>query len=132
MYQTVPPEWLTDMFGYSAMEIDTFEAMYQSVNRTPMEVSSAIFGFIGIPEPPVIGLQVYPNPVKSGQTLQLNWPDVDRGTLLWVDSKGSVLAQIPWDSFTSSIPVPNEPGMYLLMGKSAQGNLIQKKVHVIE
>lgn len=132
MYQTVPPEWLTDMFGYSAMEIDTFEAMYQSVNRTPMEVSSAIFGFIGIPEPPVIGLQVYPNPVKSGQTLQLKWPDVDRGTLLWVDSKGSVLAQIPWDSFTSSIPVPNEPGMYLLMGKSAQGNLIQKKVHVIE
>jgi len=57
---------------------------------------------------------------------------VERGTLHWVDSKGSVLAQIPWDSFTSSIPVPNEPGMYVLLGKSAQGTLIQQKVHVIE
>lgn len=39
-YQSVPPEWLQEMFSYSSQPIDDFKAMYNAADKTPVLVAS--------------------------------------------------------------------------------------------
>lgn len=132
MYQTVPPEWLEDLFLFSSAEIDTFQAMYSSMDRKPLEVASAVFGFIGIPERTPVENRVYPNPVRTTGVVHVSWPGVSSGTLRWVDDRGRVCASLPWKgNHRQDYPVPASAGSYFLIGTSESGQIFQERVVVL-
>jgi hypothetical protein len=39
-YQSVPPKWVSEMFAYSSAEIDSFQAMFNNADQTPLLMAS--------------------------------------------------------------------------------------------
>lgn len=67
-YQSVPPRFLQDMFTYTSPAIDLFQGMFQTADNTPVLVRSATQTdmTVGIDNLRELGVQVFPNPVRSG------------------------------------------------------------------
>jgi hypothetical protein len=69
-YAAVPPSWLTEMFSFTAFEIDRFKAMYESADKQPKLVACDTISDIVIPNSiKQVNddlLQIYPNPVQNG------------------------------------------------------------------
>lgn len=94
-YQTANDKWLSEMFSYSSSRIDTFKAMYENADRTPIVVDEAsllsvVEGIQDIADG--ADVKIYPNPatdylsISSKNTiLQINWYD-SHGRLVHSDN----------------------------------------------
>lgn len=72
-YQSLPPRWVTEMFGVSTPAINQFEAMYNTADKTPVEVASGQLLFVLTPNDQSINesnlgdaLIIGPNPSLAG------------------------------------------------------------------
>lgn len=68
-YQSVPPRWLEEMFSWDDPEINSFKAMYEAADHTPVLVNETLLGSTtGVDNrSPANRLSVYPNPTFTGE-----------------------------------------------------------------
>lgn len=73
-YQSVPPRWLTEMFGHNTVPINRFKSMYQAADKNPVLVGASQLLFILTPSGASIqeqtdwgkALLIGPNPTLDG------------------------------------------------------------------
>ena len=123
-YLAVPAQWVQSMFEFASEspEIATFQSMFNSTDRTPIEVASAsVLGISGF-DPEATHWRVAPNPVLSGQRIRLipseNLSQAPGIIELW-EVRGRKLREISWEEALAGMSVEELPaGLYVLRVQS--------------
>jgi hypothetical protein len=91
-YQTTNDKWLSEMFSHSSSRIDTFKAMYENSDRTPILVDEASLTSISEGIESLIANQeitIFPNPASDYLTISSSQPIVQ---VNWYDSNGKLVS----------------------------------------
>ena len=128
-YQSAPPRYMEDMFGYSSPEIDLFKGMYQAADNTPVLVKSTTQTdmTVGIDNLRELGVHVFPNPTRDGM---LNITGIDgRITSIDVyDAGGRRVAQrVPDGDRRWSTRLPGK-GTYIVVIRTAERSFVERVV----
>lgn len=115
-YQAVPKKWVEEMFATSTPQIETFEAMFNTADHTPVLVASdsvAMSVSTGIANASSsINLQLYPNP--SNGTVWLKGQQLGAIQQIDVYGVGGKLAA-SFDSYpVNGFQLPEKAGVYLV------------------
>ena len=128
-YQSAPPRYMQDMFGYTSPEIDLFKGMYQAADNTPVLVSTVTQTdmTVGVDDLRELGVHVFPNPTRDGL---LNITGIDgRITSIDVyDAGGRRVAQRVSDADRSwSTRLPGK-GTYIVVIRTAERSFVERVV----
>lgn len=130
-YQTIPPEWLTELSSLSTADIDTFLSMYNQVDNTPILVAENMYGTVGVEDKEELDFAVYPNPVRASNEVNIKWDKPFVGWMYWTNDKGSVLYKVHIDDLSESrIPTPSYAGKYYLTAQSESGTVFSTPIVV--
>ncbi len=128
-YQSLPPKWMVEMFDESTPEIETFRAMFNSADRSPVVVGSAQLGGVyvdGVTAARNAWLQqavrVFPNPAPDGLCF-LQAEGVDVLAVNIFDLKGRVVQRLPAGSTRLQLP---RPGVFLVEVHTHKGRVVKK------
>lgn len=111
-YQSVPPNWTTEMFTYDTPEINAFQQMFEGADKSPVLMKSAAFDvdeFVGINE--FAKQTVKWTWLSVQQQLQLNTQHA--GQLFIYDYNGKVLVQRSVPKGKHSIVLDLAPSSYI-------------------
>ena len=132
LYQSVPPEWVDELFEDEHPLINQFEEMYNTVGPAPVPIT--VFNIDSIPVGTVktedhlaSNIEIYPNPLISGS--KLNWVGTSSGDVFLIeirDLDGQLLMKKRNPENDLKIELP--PGVYLVIMDSTQGKRIKKLI----
>jgi len=128
-YQTVSNKWLEEMFSFESAEINTFKALYNAADKSPVLLASRSLTsvYTAMDENPSL-LSVFPNPthreimlesqtdVYSVEVFQLNGKLINRYDLKNNPTK------------TVKISVADKSGLYFLVVNTEESRQIKKVV----
>lgn len=116
-YQSMPPAWNAEMFGFHSARIDTFRSMLEESDGTPELVAadSAALGPLGVPRRSIERIIALPNPTTNGM-VELRHGAEDRVELVAAfDARGRM---VPMTAERRQggwlIGLPDRPGIYLI------------------
>lgn len=116
MYQTVPPKYLTEMFGFlENARIAAFKSMYDTEGAFPVQVGSQSLTttIIGVAEQPIPWFLLYPNPTSDGWvTLSANGESMKELSIYTMN--GQFVERVTVSSPISRIQLPDQSGVYLI------------------
>jgi len=129
-YESAPRRWLLELFDQNALEINSFKAMYEASDRTPVQIQRATMTSdfpVSTIEPALAGqVKIYPNPSSHGQfTIDLP-SDLNLLQVELFDLTGKKLTSFQ----TSSYIWPNK-GIHLLRIHTDQG-IVNKKLIILD
>ena len=117
LYQSVTPEFVSDIFDASGTRIDAFETMFFDADNTPVTVAEAEINqfVVAVHEPQRSApLPVYPNPTHNGW-VYLPATDVSVGITGVFDASGRrVHPHIDRTGNALRVRLPDSPGLYFL------------------
>jgi hypothetical protein len=131
-YQSLPPRWMVPLFAWSSPMIDTFKAMYDAAEQSPVLVSEALLN--NVPVSPVStsipdyasDIHVFPSLSSDG------WVNIDipsgvviHAVKVW-DAKGRVVINQPLDR----ILLPAAKGGYWIAVRTNKGRKTVKVVRI--
>lgn len=128
-YESVPFRFLQDMFSHSSAEIDLFENMYNTADKTPVLVAEKYLngGFLLVDESSVLQLQLYPNPSADG-LFHFRSENYPIQSIEVYDLSGRKIAtHIPHEK-TGVFTISAASGTYIVKIKTAQGLIMRKVV----
>jgi len=128
-FQSVPPEWLEDMFAFSSAEIDTFQTYFDESDKEPFLIGEQFITstVIGIEENLEFEVfEAYPNPTSDGRII-VNGLNQGIESILIYDAKGNLHYQsIGQRRNQLFLQLPNAKGVYLLEIKGTKSREIKK------
>lgn len=132
-YQTVPPDWLSEMQNFTSAEIDTFLNMYAQADNTPFLVGEdsvmnipVTTGLATIKEEVI---SVSPNPTYDGMvTLR------SKGVITQLDiytASGALVQSLPnIQSKNYQLRLPESKGMYYVVIRQGNQKQLQKIIRL--
>jgi len=131
-YQTLPPEWLQEMFAYNSAAIDSFKLMFQGANKLPELVDAdSVLNIVLAQFHPELNynLVIAPDPTADGNTQLLFERQTEISLIRILDLNGKEIRVIRPTEKLSSLPIslPEEKGTYIL-DIYTEGKRITKKV----
>lgn len=135
LYQTLPPDFLTEMFSLSTAPIDTFKMMYQSSTNNPIYVhGDSILNLnlnVGLTQTEINDILLYPNPVSNGLVYIKTNNDVIKSIEV-VDLSGRLVetSVISPTSSYSIISLPQKSGTYIVRITTDRGTWLKKVVNL--
>ena len=130
-YQTIPPEWLSELSAFSTADIDTFLSMYDQVNNTPILVAENVLSSLDLSENVSSRTSVYPNPARASDEVAISFHEPFTGDLIWTSLSGSVLHREKVVHRTLvKLKTPHEAGTYILTFRSKSGMVFSKRIVV--
>jgi hypothetical protein len=131
-YQTLPPEWLQEMFAYNSAAIDSFKLMFQGANKLPELVDAdSVLNIVLAQFHPELNynLVIAPDPTADGNTQLLFEKQTEISLIRILDLNGKEIRVIRPTEKLSSLPIslPEEKGTYIL-DIYTEGKRITKKV----
>ncbi len=136
-YQSVPPEWLSEMFTLNSTEIDLFRGMYNTADKTPVLIALDTLQNVSIPDGIFTKrisneITVSPNPSSNGKVMisgkglqNIEWIEV-----LDVQSNLLFSQRITRNSEYISLQLPNTSGLYFLRFRGANESALKKVVRL--
>lgn len=131
-YQSVPKKWVQEMFATSTPQIETFEAMFNTADHTPVLVGSdsvMAFGTTEIEETSALmDVQLYPNP--SNGHIWLRGTDLSSVEQIDVFAvNGKRLASYSNYSI-SGIELPMTDGVYFFRIRTEMGTKLLRAIKI--
>jgi len=131
-YVSVPPSWLSEMFTFSAFEIDRFKTMYNAADKTPKLVAVDTISNLVIPNSIVRiaenSLQIFPNPSLDGK-IEIMSKDLDIQSLDVFDINGKIIQHFDSGAFNMdkvNMQIGNSNGTYFLRFRIGGAQLVKK------
>ncbi|MDX1912161.1 MAG: T9SS type A sorting domain-containing protein [Saprospiraceae bacterium] len=132
-YQSLPPKWMAPLFEYSSPEIDSFKAMFDAADRSPVLVAAQQLDSVYVSSVATKNLsiqgrvQVFPSLSTDGKV----WVKAEgnvavRRIQIW-DAAGRLLFEQPRPG-GEPVSLPNERGMYFVVVETSKGKTVQKVV----
>lgn len=115
MYQSTPPRWMEEMFGFDLPRINHFKEMFQSEGPDPIEVAVAqtTSNVVGVERYSSSRLTLGPIPSKNG-TVQVNaGRDIIESIAIY-NSAGQLIERRRINLTRTSIELPKASGAYFL------------------
>ena len=129
-YQSLPPNWMKEIFEDSTEQIDTFRNMYNAADQSPVLVASAGLEDVlvhfdtptSINDPHVFDFRIFPNPSSDGIVhFEFN-KEISIESISVLDVSGKLARQVIGTQKTGfAIKLPPRPGIYLLQIKTRDG-----------
>ncbi|MCB0763462.1 MAG: T9SS type A sorting domain-containing protein [Flavobacteriales bacterium] len=129
-YQSAPPRWMEEMFAESTPEIDTFRAMYDAADGSPVLVkeNEVLDVSTAVDDLHELGLRVFPNPVRDG-LLRVEGLSEKVRSLEVFDLKGASIAQVaPVGIRSWQLRLPQGTGTYLLIVRTTDRSFVERIV----
>jgi hypothetical protein len=133
-YTAVPPSWLTEMFTFSAPEIDRWKNMYNNADKTAQLVAADTLLNLSIPnaisEIFESSVQIYPNPSADGR-LTIEHMPLECTEIKVFDVKGNLIKLISCRGNNTSpfqMEVTHQPGIYFIQLNGGIQQLTKKIV----
>lgn len=133
-YTAVPPSWLTEMFTFSAPEIDRWKNMYNTADKTAQLVAADSLLNLSIPnainEIFESSVQLYPNPSIDGHFTVDNIPK-ECTEIKVFDINGNVIRLISCKGINADrfqIDLNSQPGIYFIQFNCGIKQLTKKVV----
>lgn len=134
-YQAVPPRWVSEMFDVNTPEINTFESMYNSADKSPVLVASTQMLFVLTPNMSVnetnLGqaLVIGPNPTVDGMVHIISQTGLTIRSIEIFDMSGRRIESIQQITAQQLNYVLSGPsGQYIIKLETDKGNYIKKVV----
>lgn len=130
-YQSLPPRWMAELFDASTPEIETFRAMFNSADKSPVMVGSAavedyfVDGTVAVRDNATnIHVNITPNPTTNGIcSIDVQGAQLRAVTVFSAD--GRRLAHHP--NPTNPLRLPGK-GVFLLQIDTNRGKVVRKVV----
>ena len=129
-YQSLPPKWMMPMFDYSSPEIDSFKAMFDAADRSPVLVAERVLDSVMVTSVATHQVdnesfaQVSPSLSHDGKVSVLLSGDVQlRRVQVW-DSAGRLV----WDQPSRELWLPADRGVYFVAIETSRGRVVRKVV----
>jgi hypothetical protein len=123
-YQSLPPKWMEDMFALDADEINTFKAMFEAADQSPVLVWEGTADFVNdVAETAASTIKVGPNPCLNGKVSISGLRN--RGEVRVFDGQGKVVA-VERISNSGEILLPTTKGVYYLEIKDGMKIKVEK------
>ena len=127
-FQSVPPEFLEDMFAFSSAEIDTFQVYFDESDKTPFLIgeqflTSTLIGLTELPESD--SFDIYPNPTQDGRLIIASENEGIEEVLIYDSSgrrSGNFSGQRRNQLF---LQLPDAKGVYLIEIRGTQSRSIK-------
>jgi hypothetical protein len=133
-YTAIPPSWLTEMFTFSAPEIDRWKNMYNNADKTAQLVAADTLLNLSIPnaisEIFESSVQLYPNPSIDGHFTIDNIPKECTDIKVF-DTKGNVIRLISCKGINADqfqIELASQSGIYFIQFNCGIKQLTKKVV----
>ena len=133
-YQTIPPRWFNEMFAYSSTYIDSFKAMYQTADKSPVLIAHDSLTSVIIPS----GItaiskdewKVFPVPSFNGEVFVQNINQHFVSKLEIWDASGRKVKELMVGKNESqfSITLPDATGIYWLRIQCGAQSVVKKLV----
>ncbi|MBX7094421.1 MAG: T9SS type A sorting domain-containing protein [Flavobacteriales bacterium] len=126
-YESVPGRFVQEMFSHSTPEIDLFETLFNSADRSPILVAEALLqeGFTNVEENNLPDLIIYPNPSADG-LFRFSSSTISISTIEVFDLSGRMIASYQPNGPTQQFQISTSPGIYLVRICTPSGNCIRK------
>ncbi len=129
-YQSLPPRWMNPLFAYSSPFIDTFKAMYDAAEKSPVLVGETILNNVAVSpvgtNNPTAGSGILVQPTLSTNGLvYVEWPANTRlqSVKIW-DAHGRLV----WNRATTPVQLPEAKGVYWIEVQTDRGKKVVKLV----
>ncbi|NND76806.1 MAG: T9SS type A sorting domain-containing protein [Flavobacteriales bacterium] len=130
-FQSVPPEWLEQMFEYSSAEIDTFQTYFDEADKTPFLIGSEdlVSSLIDVDENEEDRLEVFPNPTSNGFVF-IDAFDIGIEKITVYDIEGRVLKEVAGSRRNDVLlELPGDTGVYLLLIETSNAKAVKKVLY---
>lgn len=126
-YQTVTNKWLEDMFSYSSDKIDTFKAMYNESDKSPVLLKSVMLTstYVSVNEGDFAALSIFPNPT-SGQLKIKSEFEILSIEIYSLNGKSVQKLNSHNIGLATKIFVSEEKGIYLVVVNTIKGKIVKK------
>ena len=130
-YQSVPPEWVDELFADEHELIQHFEHMYNTVKPVPVDVASVRIDSFSLAPSSAVSqnsspIIFFPNPVHSGGQVSLNYSkDIKPDQTVHVfDMNGKWLSHINIQDGKFKVAMPS--GIYILVFETESKRFVEK------
>ncbi len=129
-YQSLPPKWMAPLFEYSSPEIDSFKAMFEAADRSPVLVAEKTLGPVTVTPlgtnhtVAAATILVTPTLTADGRVSIHTAPGVNIQQLKVYDMAGKLV----WNHPASEIWLPSERGVYWVAVETNRGRMTAKVV----
>ena len=130
-YQSLPPKWMAEIFEDSTPEIETFRAMFDEADQSPVLIASANLDSVFVQSTALADefdvkfeINIAPNPNLTGVLLLHHDKNVEVQKVKIYSQSGSLLQIL--DHSLSEIKLPFEKGFYLLEIQTNKGIVVEK------
>lgn len=135
-YQSLPPKWMEEMFADSTPEIETFRAMFQQADRSPVAVKSAQLSDVFVDGTTALhehwlaqAVRVYPNlTAANGSCFIQTDASLTIRSIQLLDIKGRLLATWPAGTHQLSMPAHIGGGVHLFSIVTDKGVVFKRIV----
>ncbi len=127
-YQSLPPKWMEEIFSVSTPEIETFKAMFDEADQSPVLVTSAILEDILIESTATSELNnqsklvLYPNPNYTGIISYQSYIPIE--TIRIYSQNGILIESISKPA--KEFQLPAKAGIYFIEIKTKDGVIVEK------
>lgn len=130
LYQPVPPGWNEEMFSHSGDRIDEFAQMLSTsdASPTPVATDSLFIGPVGITDPLIEAISIYPNPTVNGVVKVIG---EDLEILSIHDASGKLLPLMADRNARGwRIQLPEAPGTYSILIRQNDRLLLKRALRL--
>ncbi len=127
-YQSLPPKWMMPLFAYSSPEIDSFKAMFNAADRSPVLVAEQVLDSVMVSPVSTQNAaqaafaRISPSLSADGHVnIQLSGDVQLRSVQVW-DSAGKLV----WDQPARELWLPAERGVYFVAIETSRGRVVRK------
>ncbi|HMQ49806.1 MAG TPA: T9SS type A sorting domain-containing protein [Saprospiraceae bacterium] len=132
-YHSLPPKWVKPIFEVETPEINTFEAMFNSMDNTPVLVASKMLDDVNFPlveqvvRLPEGSIHFFPNPSRDGIVRWQTSTGITIQSIRVFDLHGKMLDQLPGQQ---NQVVLKTSGTYVLEVQTNRGMWVERIVVV--
>jgi hypothetical protein len=129
-YQSAPPRYMTEMFGFNSAAIDTFKTMYLDADNSPVLVKEEAFTDLStaVDDLAELGVRVYPNPVRDGHLTVVGLSDRVSSVEVF-DTKGSLVERTAVNGRTQwNVSLPAGDATYLVVFRTRDRVFVERVV----
>jgi hypothetical protein len=130
MYQTVPPKYLTEMFGFlENARISAFKTMYDNEGAFPVQVGaqSLTSSIIGIQEQPIPWFLMFPNPTVDGWVTLNASGEVIKSIAIY-SLNGQLIDKPKIGGIIVRTQLPSASGMYFIEIETQSGKKLLQRI----
>ena len=130
-YQSAPPRYMTEMFGFDTDPINTFRSMYEAADGSPtlvkeVETTDMSVGIDGLAE---LGVRIFPNPTVDGW-LRVEGLNAQVIALEVYSLSGQrVAATVPAGQRQWRVRLPEAKATYLVVVRTATQRFVERVVN---